>query len=60
MKDTELSDFGLTDKLQDISSIQDAAVYQKAKAMTFLSEGLQSDELLSLDKIGISTLLSFL
>lgn len=48
LKDTELSDFGLTDKLQDISSIQDAAVYQKAKAMTFLSEGLQSDELLSL------------
>ena len=48
LKDTELSDFGLTDELQDISGIQDATVYQKAKALTFLPEGLQSDELSSL------------
>ena len=48
LKDTEILDFGLTDELQDISGIQDATVYQKAEAMTFLSEGLQSDELLSL------------
>ena len=48
LKDTEIWDFGLTDELQDISGIQDATVYQKAKAMTFLPEGLQSDELSSL------------
>ncbi len=48
LKDTEISDFGLTDELQDISKIQDATVYQKAKAMTFLPEGLQSNELSSL------------
>ncbi len=47
LKDTEISDFGLTDELRDISGIQDAAVYQKAKALTFLPEGLQSDELSS-------------
>ncbi len=45
LKDTEISDFGLTDELQDISKIQDATVYQKAEAMTFLPEGLQSNEL---------------
>ena len=48
LKDTEISDFGLTDELQDISGIKDATVYQKAKAMTFLPEGLQSDKLSSL------------
>ncbi|EOS21391.1 hypothetical protein C806_04374 [Lachnospiraceae bacterium 3-1] len=48
LKDAEISDFGLTDELQDISGIKDATVYQKAKALTFLPEGLQSDELSSL------------
>lgn len=48
LKDTEISDFGLTDELQDISEIKDATVYQKAKALTFLPEELQSDELSSL------------
>ena len=48
LKDAEISDFGLTDELQDISGIKDATVYQKAEAMTFLPEGLQSDELSSL------------
>lgn len=48
LKDTKISDFGLTDELQDISGIIDATVYQKAKALTFLPEGLQSDELSSL------------
>ncbi|MCI8564438.1 MAG: ABC transporter permease [Lachnospiraceae bacterium] len=48
LKDTGISDFGLTDELQDISKIQDATVYQKAEAMTFLPEGLQSNELSSL------------
>lgn len=48
LKDTEISDFGLTDELQDISGIKDTTVYQKAETMTFLPEGLQSDELSSL------------
>ena len=48
LKDAEISDVGLTDELQDISGIKDATVYQKAKALTFLPEGLQSDELSSL------------
>ena len=48
LKDTEISDFDLTNQLQDIWGIQDATVYQKAEAMTFLPEGLQSDELSSL------------
>lgn len=48
LKDTDLSDFDLTNELQDISKIQDATVYQKAEAMTSLPEGLQSDELRSL------------
>ena len=48
LKDTEIWDFGLTDELQDISEVQDTTVYQKAKALTFLPEGLQSDELSSL------------
>ena len=52
LKDTEISDFGLTDALQDISGIQDATVYQKAKTMTFVPEGLQSDELSSLGGLG--------
>ena len=48
LKDTEISDFSLTDELRDISNVQDAAVYQKAEAVTFLPEGLQSNELSSL------------
>ncbi len=45
LKDTKIWNFGLTDELQDISGIQDATVYQKVEAMTFLPEELQSDEL---------------
>ncbi len=48
LKNTEISDFSLTDELQDMSKIRDAMVYQKAEAMTFLPEGFQSDELSSL------------
>jgi putative ABC transport system permease protein len=48
VKDTEIWDFDLTDELQNSSGIEDAAVYQKAEAMTFLPEGLLSDELSSL------------
>ncbi len=48
LKNTQLSDFDLINKLQDISNIQDAASYQKAEAVTFLPEGSQSSELSSL------------
>ena len=48
LKDTGIGDFGFTEALQDIAGIQEAAVYQKAKAETLLPEGVQSDELLSL------------
>ena len=51
LKDTEISDFGLTDELQNVSKIQDATVYQKAEAMMFLPEELQSGELSSLGGI---------
>lgn len=48
LKNTEISDFSLTDELQNISGIQEATVYQKSEAMTLLPEGSQSDELSSL------------
>lgn len=48
LKDTQLSNFNLTKELQDISGIQDVAIYQKAEALTFLPAGLQSNELLAL------------
>ncbi|MCI9442364.1 MAG: ABC transporter permease [Ruminococcus sp.] len=48
LKDTEISDFSLTEELQDISGIQDATVYQKAEAEIFLPEELQSNELTAL------------
>ncbi len=48
LKDTEITDFSLTTELQEISGIQELSVYQKAETMTFLPEGLQSDELSSL------------
>ena len=52
LKDTEISDFGLTDELQDISGIRETTVYQKAKALTFLPKGSQSGALLSLGGLG--------
>lgn len=48
LKDTDLPDFNLTKELQDISGIQDAVIYQKAEALTFLPEGLQSNALIAL------------
>lgn len=48
LKDTEIQDFRLTEELQNVSGLQDVVVYQKAEAVTFLPEEMQSDELLSL------------
>lgn len=48
VKDTGISDFHLTKKMQGIPGCQEAVIYQKAEAMTILPEGLQSDELASL------------
>lgn len=48
LKDTDIADFNLTEKVQSISGIRDAVVYQKAEAVTYLPEELQSRELISL------------
>ena len=48
LKDTDISDFKLAAELQELSGIQDAAIYQRAESTVFLPEDLQSDELASL------------
>ena len=48
VKDTMISDFGLTSELRDISGVQDVTVYQKAEAMGILPEDWQSNELIKL------------
>ena len=45
VKDTEISDFHLTGNVQEMAGVKEAAVYQKAKAMTVLPQRLQSDAL---------------
>lgn len=45
LRDTQIADFHLTEEVQGISGVRDAVVYQKAEAVTFLPEELQSDEL---------------
>lgn len=48
LPDTEITDFPLTKELQNHSGVRDAVVYQKAEAVTFLPEQLQSDALVSI------------
>lgn len=48
LKNTGIQDFRLTEELENVSGLQDVAVYQKAEAVTVLPEEIQSDELLSL------------
>lgn len=48
VKDTAISDFGLTKELKDVSGIQDVTVYQKAETMGILTEDWQSNELTTL------------
>lgn len=48
LKDTEIAEFDLTEKVQGIAGVADAAVYQKAEAVTYLSEEAQSSELAAL------------
>lgn len=45
VKNTAISDFGLTEELQNISGVEAVTVYQKAEAMELLPEDWQSDEL---------------
>ena len=52
LKDTAIVDFHQTEEVQGIAGIRDAVVYQKAEAVTFLPEELQSGELVSLGGLG--------
>lgn len=45
LKNTAISDFCLTEALQNISGVEAVTVYQKAEAMELLPEDWQSDEL---------------
>ncbi len=53
VKDTAISDFGLTDKLKAVSGIEDVTVYQKAEAVGLLPEDWQSTELTKLGGLDI-------
>ena len=48
LKDTEIENFGLTEKLREIRGIQDCVVYQKAMAKVRIPDSWQSDELAAL------------
>ncbi len=48
LKDTAISDFGLTDELKHISGTEDVTVYQKAETVGLLPEDWQSSELTAL------------
>lgn len=48
VKNTAISDFGLTEELQNLSGAEAVTVYQKADATEFLPEDWQSDELTEL------------
>lgn len=48
LHDTEIADFSLTKEVREISGVRDAVVYQKAEAVTFVPEELQSGELRAL------------
>ena len=48
VKDTAISDFGLTEALQKVSGAEAVTVYQKAEALELLPEDQQSDELTKL------------
>lgn len=52
LRDTELADFSLTEEVREISGVRDAVVYQKAEAVTFVPEELQSSELRALGGLG--------
>lgn len=48
VKNTEISDFDLTDEMRSVSGTKDVTVYQKAGAAGVLHEDWQSDELTAL------------
>ena len=52
LKDTGISDFDLTQNLQDASGVRDVTVYQKAEAAAILPEGFQSNELTAVGGLG--------
>lgn len=52
IKDTKIENFGLTEELQELEGVQDCIVYQKAVAVTLVSEEWQSEELTALGGLG--------
>lgn len=48
VRDTGISDFGLTEELQNAAGVDAVTVYQKAEAIGLLSTACQSDELIGL------------
>lgn len=52
LKDTEITDFGLTKELQTVSGVSDVTVYQKAEAVTLLPVEQISSELSALGGYG--------
>lgn len=48
IKDTKIENFGLTKELQKLEGVQDCVVYQKAEAVSFVSEDSISEELAAL------------
>ncbi len=52
VKDTDISDFDMTDKVKAVSGAGDVAIYQKADAVGILPEDWQSEELTMLGGFG--------
>lgn len=52
IKDTKIENFGLTEELRGLEGVQDCIVYQKAMAVTPVSEEGQSEELIALGGLG--------
>ncbi|MGN6712875.1 FtsX-like permease family protein [Anaerocolumna jejuensis] len=55
VKDTEIEDFGLTEELRELEGVRDLIVYQKAVAVSPVSEKWQSEELTALGGLGAVT-----
>ena len=52
VKDTKIEDFELTEEIQEISGVQSSIVYQKAMAVSQITDDWQSDELSALGGLG--------
>ena len=52
IKDTKIENFRLTEELRELENVRDCIVYQKAEALTPVSEEWQSEELTALGGLG--------